>query len=258
MPNRNHINHPNVSVEALAKSDHRNHSSGYTLAEMIIVITIIAVLGAIGSRTYFAERDRFEFNNALTKTMQLIKTVRTYATTSYPIYIKDDINKNIIPFDGYGIQVNINEVRGLSTLKIFANVGPGPDVQNFQEDNDPNGFDESDILLETYTLPKQIDLRYFLFSYYNGTPPALVADEPQWKISTTTEPAGPTVRQAIMMFKPPLGDMSIVDNLQKPLEQLVLQFQNPATDAEGPKKCQRIIVNRVKAFPELMYESTCF
>jgi prepilin-type N-terminal cleavage/methylation domain-containing protein len=230
-----------------------NRPSAFTLAEMIIVMGILAVMGTIGYRTYFTERDRFEFNNSLTKTMQMFKTVRNYATTSYPVYIKQ-LGKNIIPLDGYGIQFNFDKVLRQLTLTIFANVGPGPDLANYQKDDDPNAFNtagNSDIVLETYTLPKQIDFRYFYFKKEGAL------EEKKWKIKTTTDPAGPTATQATLVFKPPLGDMTIVDDLFSVLERLSLEFQNPAADGAGPKKCQRIIINRIKGFPELMYESTC-
>jgi type II secretory pathway pseudopilin PulG len=237
--------------------NHLNHSSGFTIAEMIIVLGIMVVLSTVGTRTYLTERDRFEFNNALTKTMQLVKTVRTYATTSYPIYI-EKIRKNIIPLDGYGIQVNLDPVQGQSTLRLFANIGP--ESLGYQKDDFPNVYDDNDVTLETYTLPKQINFKYYWFKEDGGT------DKKMWKDKKTTEPvepAGPTAFESDLVFRPPLGDMTITgidktDATPKSLnlEQLSLQFENPASDATGPKKYQKIIINRVRAFPELTYSST--
>jgi len=232
MSNRNHINHHNL----------RNHSSGFTIAEMIIVLGIMVVLSTVGTRTYLVERDRFEFNNALTKTMQLVKTVRTYATTSYPVYKN---GKNIIPLDGYGIQVNLSTIRGKSTLKLFANTG-----------TDPTKWDAGDVELETYTLPKQIIFKYFWFKQDGGT------DTKMWAKKINTEIYEPNAIEADLIFKPPLADMALT-GVQKTglpldlnLEQLSLQFENPASDATGPKKYQKIIINRVRTFPELTYSST--
>ena len=221
---------------------HPKHSSGFTLAEMIIVLAILSIMTTIGIQTFIAERDRFEFNNALVKTMQLVKTVRTYSTTSYPVYSG---GKNIVPSEGYGIQVNLDPVRGQSTLKLFANTG-----------TDPNQWDAGDVSLETYTLPKQIIFKYFWFKKDGGT------DTKMWKAATTNppiEPAGPTATVATLIFKPPLGNMLITDSQVPPLplEQMSLQFENPASDATGPKKCQKIIINRVREFPEITYSPSC-
>ena len=235
MTNRNQKNHRN----------HINHSFGFTLAEMMIVMAITAILGTVGVRTYFTERDRFEFNNALTKTMQLVKAVRTYATTSFPIYAGGE---NIIPKGGYGIHIQLDKDPGESTLTIFANLGE----LDPQEDDGLNTFDpDIDQILETYTLPKQISFRYFIFKK-NGQ-----EEEIMWKEDKDKpEDTGPTAFEATLIFKPPMGELSIVDD-DNALEQLSLQFSNPATDSAGKKKCQRVIINQVKAFPELMYESIC-
>ena len=237
MANHNQKNHRN----------HSNHSFGFTLAEMMIVMAITAILGTVGVCTYFTERDRFEFNNALTKTMQFVKAVRTYATTSFPIYAGGE---NIIPKGGYGIHIQLDKDPGESILTIFANLGTALD---YQKDDGANEFEPTqDQVLETYTLPKQISFRYFIFKK-NGQ-----EEEIMWKEDKDKpEDTGPTAFEATLIFKPPLGELSIVDDDSNALEQLSLQFSNPATDSAGKKKCQRIILNQVKAFPELMYESTC-
>ena len=241
MFNQNNTNHCNT----------RNHPNGFTIAEMTIVIAIMAFLGVIGTRTFLDERDRFEFNNSLVKILQLVKTVRTYATTSYPIYVdRGGFKGNIIPLDGYGIKAELDNVTKQFSLTVFANVGSGSDLASIQKDDVPNVFDESDIVLETYTLPRQIAFRYF---YFDGLK--------KWKTQTETEPAGPNALKATLIFRPPLGDMSITgeneDTSLADLNELGIQFENPSTDASGPKKCQKIIINKVKVFPELNYEPAC-
>ncbi len=237
----NHINH----------RDQGNHSRGFTIAEMIIVMAVMAITAAIGAQTYIAERDRFQFNNALTKTMQLIKSVREYATTSYPIYVA---GKNVIPKGGYGLHMHLDKERGKSTITIFANLG---DATDYQKDDGLNQFEPAkDQVLETYTLPSQIDFRYF---YFND--PSIPSSKKWVKDQVNPENTGPTAFEADLLFKPPLGDMAITGTdklgVVPNLEQLGLQFKNPADNAAGPKKCQRITINRVKAFPELTYQSTC-
>jgi prepilin-type N-terminal cleavage/methylation domain-containing protein len=228
----------------------RLHPKAFTIIEMIIVMTIMGILGTIGTRTYFAERNRFEFNSALIKTMQLFKTVRTYATTSYPVYVKiGNVSKAIVPVDGYGIMAELKEGTEELTLTLFANVG----TDGSQKDDDPNTFNRgygTDIVLETYTLPKQIAFRYF---YFDGVK--------EWQEKTTTEPAGPTSRIAHLVFRPPLGDMVITgikkDDFPMGLSDLSLQFTNPASEGSNAKKCQKISISGVKVFPELTYSPEC-
>jgi len=238
----NRVNHQNLS---------NGHSLGFTLAEMIIVMGILAIMATIGTRTYFTERDRLEFSNALIKTMQLVKVVRTYATTSYPIYIdEEDFTRNIVPLNGYGIRAKLDPDTKKFTLTVFANVdtGSGTGLGRYQNDNYPQRLDEDDIILETYTLPKQIVFRYFYFD-----------DVMKWEVDPDEpEKTGPNAFEATMVFRPPLGDLTLTEATSPtPMNELGIEFQNPALEAEGPKKCQRIKINKVKMFPELMYESTC-
>ena len=208
---------------------------------------VMAILAVIGGQTYFRERDRFEFNNALIKTLQMIKTVRTYAVTSAPIF-DEATQKNMIPVDGYGIHFKLDKIRGASEITLFANTdNAGADAEKF----DPL----QDKILETYLLPKQIDFRYFLFDFPN------VQEDPEmremWK-NTPPQDRGPTATEAVLIFKPPLGEMTIGDNASQSLVGLGLQLKNPSADSTGPKKCQKIFIEQVKRFPELTYGPTCF
>ncbi|MBI5421630.1 prepilin-type N-terminal cleavage/methylation domain-containing protein [Candidatus Peregrinibacteria bacterium] len=207
---------------------------GFTIAEMILVMGVMAILAVIGGQTYFRERDRFEFNNALIKTLQLIKTVRTYAVTSAPIF-DEATQKNVIPVEGYGIHFKLDKNRGASEITLFANTGA--DNEKFEPARDK--------ILETYVLPKQIDFRHF---WFNGVE--------QWQ-NVPVDERGPTAKEAVLIFKPPLGEMTIGDNASQSLMELGLQFKNPSADSTGPKKCQKIIIDQVKRFPELTYGPTC-
>ncbi len=201
------------------------------MAEMIIVLGIMTIISLIGIPTYSKERDRFEFNNALIKTLQLIKTARTYALTSFPIYVGTN---NIIPVDGYGVHFKLNTERGKSVITVFANTGSN--ALKFD-------LDTGDKILETFVIPKQIDFRYF---YFDG--------DKKWKDLPANE-RGPTAREGVIIFKPPLGEMTLGNNDAQSLEELGLQFENPASDAGIPKKCQTITIDRIKRFPELIYRA---
>lgn len=223
-----------------ALRDRKNpNKKGFTIAEMILVMGVMAILAVIGGQTYFRERDHFEFNNALIKTLQMIKSVRTNAVTSAPIF-DESTQKNVIPVDGYGIHFKLDKVRGASEITLFANTNnAGADAEKF----DPL----QDKILETYLLPKQIDFRHF---WFNGVK--------QWQgAPAPVDERGPTAKEAVIIFKPPLGEMTIGDNASQSLIELGLQFKNPSEDSTGPKKCQKITIEQVKRFPELTYGSTC-
>ena len=210
---------------------------GFTIAELIIVTTIMAVLMSIGGRIYFDERDRFEFNNAFVEMMGVIKTARNYATTSQSYHID---GMNVIPIDGYGVNINFEPEEDEPNFKLFANLGPGPLYEDYQNDDFPNRFynDNNDKVMETYTLPKQVIFRSFYFD-----------EEEQWD----EEEEEPTATEAIIIFKPPMGDAFLGDKNENPMEELLIKFINPDAEEESPKKCVFLRINRIKTFPEIMY-----
>jgi len=221
----------------------QHRSTGFTIVEMFLVTMIIAVLTAIGGNLFLKERDRFVFNDALSKTLQLIKTARSDATSSMPVYVDTDTFKgNVIPADGYGVHIKLDKERGKSVLTVFANLGPGPTKINYQNDNEPLVLDANDRILETWTLPKQIIFKNLIFDGVD-----------QWKKDPPSE-KGPTAFEAIIIFKPPLADTLLVNNVGGELDELALLFINPEGPLGSAKECQRIIINRVKEFPELIYE----
>ena len=45
---------------------------GFTMAELVLVIAIIGFLFAIGGNTYRNQRNKFQFNDSLTKTIDIM------------------------------------------------------------------------------------------------------------------------------------------------------------------------------------------
>lgn len=220
---------------------------GFTIAEMLIVTIILGVLFSIGTRTYFRERDRFEFNNAFTKILSIIKTARNFASTSRPVYIEAE-DRNIIPADGYGVYIKIDPTGNNSFFTLFANT----DGLNIKDDK-PNRFDQNDKEIESYRLPKKVDFRSFDFDDLNDVPDLGLVE--QW--TATPSPGIPSQTEAVIIFRPPLAQTFIGNNLLNPndieIDELRMNFINPAAPDVSPKKCQFISIKRAKTFPELRY-----
>jgi len=75
-----HPNNPNHRYAPNAPA-----KEGFTIIEMIMVMGILMVFAIMGGQTYYRQKDLFLYNDALSKTLELIKTPRTYALSSYPV-----------------------------------------------------------------------------------------------------------------------------------------------------------------------------
>ena len=261
--NRNNPKNPNNPIK------------GFTISEMLIVTTIIAFLTAAGIKTYFSERDRYEFNNALVKTIGIFKTARNLAITSSPVYISQSIG-NVIPADGYGVHINLDpnpaSEDDLPVMTLFANLGSGAEKADYQNDDDPNTFNvgtnTSDRIIETYEIPRQVIFQFFQFDVTEsaGQPDTGLVDK--WSsIPATPLISEPDKTEAVVIFKPPLADTLIRgpagvnhadktfsdDNDFDNLETLGMKFRNPYVPETSPKRCQGIYLNRIKTFPEITH-----
>lgn len=202
--------------------------SGFTIAEMLIVTIIIGILTGIGTRTYYQERDRFKFNGGLVKTMEIIKTTRNFATTSYPVY-DPATTKHFVPPDGYGVYIDLNPNTNDPHLIIFANrIGETADQYE----------DGTDIILEKFRLPKQIDFQSF---FLDGTETLYDSDQSK-------------DQSMVIIFTPPLAETYLGDNLSNvdsKKNEIKLEFYNRYVPADSTNEYQCITLNAVKTFPEL-------
>lgn len=191
---------------------------GFTLTEMLIVIGIIGVLFGISSNLYRTERDRFIFNDSLSRVLTLIQTARNYATTSRAAYNPAD-GTSVIPAEGYGVDIRRSATPGESTLTLFANTSA--------EGAEANRFGTGDLTEETYTIPTQ--------TVFEGILPELKT--------------AATIGEAVILFRPPLADTFISNNGDTTINTLYLRFSNRLTSATQKKRF--ISINRTAGFPEL-------
>ncbi|MBU1017999.1 hypothetical protein KKA33_03145 [Patescibacteria group bacterium] len=215
---------------------------------MFIVTIIAGILMGIGGRIYFQERDRFEFNEAFIQMTGILTDARNFASTSRGVRI-EALNQDLIPADGYGVYIKLEpDPNTNSTFTLFANLGSGPDYENYQNDDNENSakrFDGNDKIIKTFEIPG--NLLHFHSFYF----------EDEWKWDTE-EPEGPTATEAVVIYTPPLADTFIGDNILgsgTSMEELGLKFFNPAAPEDSAKKCQFIRINRIKTFPALEYSA---
>lgn len=208
-------------------------NKGFTIAEMLIVTIILGVLMGIGTRTYIKERDRFQFNAGLIKTLEIIKTTRNFATTSFPVY---DGENHFVPPYGYSIYINLNPADNEDHFVVFVDP-PGSNTNQFDS--------ETDIIIEKYRLPDQVRFDSFFFGEEEKV--KTTADDPPETIPTETE--------AIITFRPPLAEVEINDINAKTINELKLKFFNRYVPQNSSKRCTFITLNAVKGFPEISYSA---
>lgn len=236
---------------------------GFSMAEMMIVTIIMAVLFSVGSGTYFNEKRRFEFNNSLSEVIQMIKIARNLTVTSEPIYVNvaslQENEKSMVPIDGYGVYINLvpdtlDNPQAVASadnphIILFANKGDGTSRSDFQNDDSPDYFDATDEIIEEFRFPSLVHFRSLSFDTGSG----LVE-----KWSDQEENEGPLNegRETVIIFRPPLGDAIINNNNSSNpivMDEVQLNMINPESPDESAKKCLFIRLNRIRTFPVLEF-----
>ncbi len=172
---------------------------------------IIGILTAIGSNTYRNQRNTFQFNDSLAKTLDIIKTARNHAVTSRAHW---DGTTSTIPKEGYGVFID----KANKKMILFANTGVTGD--------NINKYDSSDGIEEEYIMTKDTEFK------------ALTGD-------------GSDIPHAVIFFRPPLADVTITDNSAPPDEiiDLTIELQRLGAPSTAPNKIIRI--NKIAGFPEI-------
>lgn len=199
------------STSAQGRECPQRSGKGFTLTELVMVIAIIGILFAIGGNTYRNQRNSFQFNDSLTKTLDIIKTARNYAVTSQAYW---DGTTSEIPEEGYGVFIDKDNKR----FVLFANIST-EGVKADQYDSD-EGFEEE------YTLPQDTE-----FIDLKGD--------------------GISVNQAVIIFRPPLADATITDNSASPTDIIDLTLELKRLGAPEEASSKIIKINKVSGFPEI-------
>lgn len=94
------------------------YSTGYTLSELLIVITIIGIITFSIINVFSRQRVFVQYNEETIKVLSLVKLARNYASTNRSVY---ENAENIVPEGGYGIYIERSSTPGQSRLILFAN-----------------------------------------------------------------------------------------------------------------------------------------
>ena len=206
---------------------------GFTIAELMIVIGIIAILMGISMNMYRDQKSNFTFNDSLSKILDIIKTARNYSVTSKG-YWDDTTNKSIIPKEGYGVYIEKNGNGG--NFILFANTDT-TDAAGINAG--VNQFNGDDKVLETYELPDSA-----FFTEFKGKD----ADGNENDINYA----------AVIIFRPPLAEAFIaenpralpirVNNINQIIDLTIGIRRFNAPDDVSPKI---ISINSISGFPEI-------
>ncbi|MBN2087585.1 hypothetical protein JW758_04510 [Candidatus Peregrinibacteria bacterium] len=203
------------------------------MAEMVIVITIIGILFTIGGSTYRNQRNQFQFNDSLTKTLEIIKTARNYAITSRAYW---NGATSEIPKEGYGVYIertaHPNGTDNTGRLVLFANTSTSGTANNQYDNNE--GFEEE------YLLPLDTNFVGLIGYDSNGA----VVPTPNNKV--------------VILFRPPLADVFMAYNPtalpstpDDVLEITDLEIQLKRVGAPATSPATVIKMNRISGFPEI-------
>lgn len=217
---------------------------GLTLIELLVVIVIITIVISIGGNAYRDQQKHVNYNNAVFKVSNLIKTARNYAVTSRSVYdVCEDLEENrvYVPVEGYGVYIFRSDTPGESRAVLFANTEKDSEMEENQFDEIDGSCADSDLIEEDYTIPVDADL---------------------FSLSTDkTLPIGGngTGDEAVIIFRPPVADALITVNDHPPspellifLNDLYLQFRRPESDPSIPSTY--IHLNHIAGFPEIEKE----
>ena len=105
--------------------------------ELLIVVMIITLVMSIGGNAYRDQQKHVNYNNAVFKVSDMIKTARNYAVTSRSVYdtceiLEDD--RAYVPAEGYGVYIYRSDTPGESRAVLFANTKKDTEIETNQFD----------------------------------------------------------------------------------------------------------------------------
>ena len=164
---------------------------GFTLAELVVVVIVLGILGTMSFRTYLDMIQRQEFDNALNMIVEMIQTARNDAVTSHAVYTTDQPTTPVIPPEGYGVYLNLTPPEGGAQVIVFANTSADTREKASQ-------FDPDDLILDGFKLAPSVVFDK-LFKLEAGQTVA-----PDAGIEAGAE--------AVILFKPPFAETFISNN----------------------------------------------
>jgi len=225
-------------------------TKGFTLVEIIVVITILGIISTFSFRTYKELRLRYDFENSLLQVLELMKVARNYAITSRTVQIKQDDNSyiSVVPKHGYGVYLDLDPGdREYTDVILFANTYTEIPPLN---DSDPPNLDPirqynegEDIIIEKITLPT----RLIFFEKMTDFPSY------DYENAGLQDQIGDDIgRIAVIIFSPPLaeafisnnGDPDIQDNL---IDTISIQMYQGSHE----EKIRIITIDKVGGFTSL-------
>jgi type II secretory pathway pseudopilin PulG len=210
------------------------NTKGITLAELVLVIGIIAVLTAIFAGTYRSQSESLKYTNSLNQVVSMIKTARNYAVTSRAAFVNNEL---VVPPEGYGLYIERSNDPGKSKLVLFANVS----AENPVEKADQFDFDDED------AFPDDVIEEEYYFPVDTIFEAILMGDK-----------STPIGDRAVIIFRPPIADAFIANNdvpdqvdvatVIEPIDIIYFRFSRRGAPEDVPDKF--IKLNKTAGFPE--------
>lgn len=239
---------------------------GFTMVEMILVMSTLLILFSVTIGAYREERRRFDFNEGLNQILATIKEARNLTTNSEPFFEATagttQEERSIVPADGYGVKIEVDSSTLATKLILFANKGPDNHIPSSKRDsfqNEPSEYersilDSSDLIIRTITLPENLRFKFFVYDY-PGTGTSL-DPTPRYNL-----PSNPDAFETTLMYRPLLADLEIFEddnnnNPANPMDSVQIVFENLDAPSTSGKRCHFISLNKNKGTPEHTFSNT--
>jgi len=217
-------------------------SSGFTLVEILLVITVMAILSAAALGSFSNSQGLQVFTSNFEQILSTVRQARSLAITAkgQPDYTdsdRDTLTADSTPVDfatpaNYGIQFNTSVVPAPAQVILFADLYPPTSgivtgsVGVF--DSGTNYTQGQDIILRTLDLPKSLELKVMRNS--GGT-------------------LGPVVAPLGMFFSPLYADVKFDPEPFVPGDTPILYIQ---LSEVGGTRCRQINIHQMAGVPEVV------